>query len=237
MRATLVLSPNWRAAGGRRSGRFMEAWAGWLGEPGLGDDWLKMAGSIINIGTRRGRRVRATASPYTGWAGFNYDTGLPREQVKEVLLALRGTTTSARSAIAAHNLDLSTLPKSIARFRSTGGAGCSAISASVAASDIERIARMGLVITTQTNQLYLQGGAACAAAAAGAAAGDRADAQLSMPACKVGTGDRQHAGVAVLSGLADDRRGRIALPSAHRRRSRRSTRARRCAARRRTAPI
>ena len=30
-----------------------------------------------------------SAAPYTGWAGFNYDHGLPREQAKEVIAALR----------------------------------------------------------------------------------------------------------------------------------------------------
>ena len=34
----------------------------------------------------RGVDVRASVSPYTGWAGFNYDTGLPRERLKDVLV-------------------------------------------------------------------------------------------------------------------------------------------------------
>jgi hypothetical protein len=35
---------------------------------------------------RRAEELRATAAPYTGWAGFNYDAGLPRDQVKSLLL-------------------------------------------------------------------------------------------------------------------------------------------------------
>ena len=31
--------------------------------------------------------MRASASPYTGWAGFYYDAGLPRDKLKEVLIA------------------------------------------------------------------------------------------------------------------------------------------------------
>ena len=30
----------------------MEAWAGWLGEPGLGNDWLKITGLYVRHWTR-----------------------------------------------------------------------------------------------------------------------------------------------------------------------------------------
>ena len=83
-----MLSPNWKAAAEAPLGPFIEAWAGWLGEPALGDDWLKLAGLYVNLGKRLSDDLRASASPYTGWAGFNYDTGLPRERAKEVLLRL-----------------------------------------------------------------------------------------------------------------------------------------------------
>src|SRR5262249_57020682 len=49
MRLALVFSPNWSAVGGVPLGPLIEAWAGWLGEPALGDDWLKMAGLIVGI--------------------------------------------------------------------------------------------------------------------------------------------------------------------------------------------
>ena len=88
MRSALVFSPNWKAVGGAPLGPLIEAWGGWLGEPALGDDWLKMAGLIVGIGSNPADVVRATASPYTGWAGFNYDFFLPRPKVKEVLLLL-----------------------------------------------------------------------------------------------------------------------------------------------------
>ena len=41
MRAALAFSPNWKTVGDAPLGPFVEAWAGWLGEPGLGNDWLK----------------------------------------------------------------------------------------------------------------------------------------------------------------------------------------------------
>src|SRR5262249_54522086 len=43
MRSALVFSPNWKTVGEVPLGPLIEAWAGWLGEPALGDDWLKMA--------------------------------------------------------------------------------------------------------------------------------------------------------------------------------------------------
>ena len=64
----------------------IEAWAGWLGEPGLGNDWLKMSGIFIDAGYGPADKVRERASPYTGWGGYSFGHGLTREQAKEVLL-------------------------------------------------------------------------------------------------------------------------------------------------------
>src|SRR5262245_66024254 len=86
MRAALVFSPNWKAFGGSSLSSFMEAWVGWLGEPALGDDWLKVTGLYANIQHRPSDDLRAQAGPYTGWAGFNYDTGLPPERLKDLAL-------------------------------------------------------------------------------------------------------------------------------------------------------
>jgi len=67
MRASLVFSPNWRAAAGAPLGPFLEAWGGWLSEPALGDDWLKVTGLYVNIEHRPSDDLRAAAaSPYTG---------------------------------------------------------------------------------------------------------------------------------------------------------------------------
>ncbi len=50
MRTSLVLSPDWKAAGDVSISRFVQAWAGWLGEPAFGDDYLKMSGLFVDIG-------------------------------------------------------------------------------------------------------------------------------------------------------------------------------------------
>src|SRR5262245_26880048 len=49
MRSALVFSPNWKAVGSAPLGPFIEAWAGWLSEPALGNDWLKVTGLYVNI--------------------------------------------------------------------------------------------------------------------------------------------------------------------------------------------
>jgi len=85
MRTALVFSPNWQATAGAPLGPFIGAWAGWLSEPALGDDWLKVSGLFVNTDRGAANDLRANAAPYTGWAGFNYATGLPRDQVRQVL--------------------------------------------------------------------------------------------------------------------------------------------------------
>ena len=52
-------APNWTAAGNAPLGPFIEAWAGWLGEPGLGNDWLKMSGLYVHIGRSAADDLRA----------------------------------------------------------------------------------------------------------------------------------------------------------------------------------
>ena len=57
------------------------------GEPGE-EDSANLASDLYQDELDEGLAddLRATAAPYTGWAGFNYDTGLPRDRLKEVLL-------------------------------------------------------------------------------------------------------------------------------------------------------
>src|SRR5947209_1179077 len=86
MRASLAFSPDWTGIGDAPLGPFIAAWAGWLGEPGLGDHRLKMSGLYVHVGRERSDVLRTGAAPYTGWAGFNYGHGLPRAQARELLL-------------------------------------------------------------------------------------------------------------------------------------------------------
>ncbi len=105
MRACLAFSPNWKTVGDAPLGPFVEAWAGWLGEPGFGNDWLKMGGLYVHVGREPADDLRAAAAPYTGWAGFNYGHGLPRPQAKELLLHCAANDIRA-VMIGSRNLDL-----------------------------------------------------------------------------------------------------------------------------------
>jgi predicted amidohydrolase YtcJ len=152
MRSALAFSPNWKAAGNAPLGPFIEAWAGWLGEPVLGDDWLKVTGLYINIGKRQSDDLRASASPYTGWAGFNYDTGLPREQLKELLLHLASNDIRAicNANISPGLIDLlSEVDREVALKGRRWVIGHISL---LSPKDIEKIVQMGLLVTPHTNQ-------------------------------------------------------------------------------------
>jgi predicted amidohydrolase YtcJ len=158
MRSALVFSPNWKAVSGVPLGSLIEAWGGWLGEPALGDDWLKMSGLIVGIGSNPADVVRATASPYTGWAGFNYDFFLPRQRAKEVLLLLAANDIRAVT-LAGTSPGMLDLFEEVDREIPLNGRRWVLGHISVLTPhDIDRIARMGIVLTTHTNSnIYKQG--------------------------------------------------------------------------------
>lgn len=155
MRTSLVFSPNWAAAGDVAISRFVEAWAGWLGEPALGNDYLKITGLFVDIGQDRANDVRAEAAPYTGWAGFNYNTGLPREKVKEVLLACAYNDIRV-VAIWPNMIDL--FEEVDREVPLDGRRWVLGHISALAPRDVERIARMGLVVTTHTNRYIFKEG-------------------------------------------------------------------------------
>ncbi len=155
MRTSLVLSPNWKAAGNAPISKFIEAWAGWLGEPALGDDFLKLTGLFVDIGQNAANDLRAEAAPYTGWAGFNYDTGLPRDKVKELLLACAYNDIRV-VAIWPNMIDL--FEEVDREMPLNGRRWVLGHISTLSTHDIERIARMGLVITTHTNRYIFKEG-------------------------------------------------------------------------------
>jgi predicted amidohydrolase YtcJ len=154
MRATLALSPNWRAAGGAPVGPLMEAWAGWLGEPGLGNDWLKMSGIFIDAGYGEADKVRERASPYTGWGGYSFGHGLSREQAKEALLHC-AVNDIRPIMIGAQNLEL--YAEVDRQVPLNGRRWVLSHVQTLSQPDVERVARMGIVITTQTNNALYKG--------------------------------------------------------------------------------
>ena len=154
MRAALAFSPNWQAAGAAPLGPFVEAWAGWLGEPGFGNDWLKMSGLYVHAGREAAAAVRARAAPYTGWAGFNSNHGLPRNQAKQLLLHCAANDIRA-VMIGSSNLDL--YDEVDREIPLQGRRWVISHISTIPPRDIERIVRMGLVLTTHTNNYLYKG--------------------------------------------------------------------------------
>lgn len=158
MRTALAFSPNWKTVAGAPLGPLIEAWAGWLGEPGLGDDWLKVTGLAFGIGRGPADELRASAAPYTGWAGFNYDASLPREQAKEVLLHCARNDIRA-VALANLSPGLIDLYDEVDReIPLKGRRWVVGHVDSLSPRDIEKIARMGVVVTPHTNRYIFKEG-------------------------------------------------------------------------------
>ena len=157
MRAGLVFSPDWKSAGNAPLESLIESWGGWLGEPASGDHWLRLAGIYANIGRQRGDDVRARASPYTGWAGFNYDTGLPRERLKDVLVQC--AKNDIRAVLNYNSPGVIDLLDEVDREVSLKGRRWVVVHINIVSRrDIERIVRMGLVVTSHTNSnIYKEG--------------------------------------------------------------------------------
>jgi predicted amidohydrolase YtcJ len=154
MRATLAFSPNWSAAGNAALGPFVEAWAGWLGEPGFGNDWLKTGGLYVHVGREIADDVRASVAPYTGWAGFNSNHGLPRDKAKELLIHCARNDIRA-VMIGSGNIDL--YEEVDREIPLNGRRWVISHISTISPRDIERVLRMGLVLTTHTNNYLYKG--------------------------------------------------------------------------------
>ena len=86
VRAHLMFSPAWGGAQDIGYTEVLENWAAWLGRRGLGDDWLRVGGMFTDTAIDADAAFRATAAPYTGWSGFNYDYGIPQNRMVEFMV-------------------------------------------------------------------------------------------------------------------------------------------------------
>jgi predicted amidohydrolase YtcJ len=155
MRVTLVHSPNWAVVPDIDIGPFMQGWCGWLGEPALGDDFLKVSGLFVDLNPTADNAARSAALPYTGWAGFNYDTGLQRERMLDLLLACAENEIRA-VAIWPNMLDL--FYEVHQRISLRGRRWVLGHISTLSPSDIEKIVEMQLVITSHTNRYIFKEG-------------------------------------------------------------------------------
>jgi predicted amidohydrolase YtcJ len=156
VRANLVFSPSWETVADASIASLLGSWGSPFSGRGLGDAYLKLAGLYVLLqeegdGPRSPaeNRLRASAKPYTGWAGFHYDAGLPRERLKGVLIE------AARQNVRCVGLtpDLLDLYEEVDRIAPIGGKRW--VLGHISILDRDQIARardLGLVMTTHTNR-------------------------------------------------------------------------------------
>ena len=158
VRAHLVFSPSWLSAGAAPVEALLETWGGWLANRGLGDDWLRVSCLFAEVDETAESALRARSLPHTGWAGFYPDSGAPRPQ------ALALMTAAARAGIRVagikpHLLDL--YEEVDRQVPLTGRRWVLGHINRFDEDDIQRIRKMGLVLTTHTNRyIYKEGEAA-----------------------------------------------------------------------------
>ena len=149
VRAKLVFSPSWGPERDIDYTHALRSWSGWLGGRGLGDDWLAVGGLYTEFGFNPDALLRARASPYTGWSGFNYDCGVPRERMVDFLAE------AARNGIRVCALWPEFLPllEEVDRLVPIGGMRWVLGHIDTLSPDeIGRVADLGLVLTTHTNR-------------------------------------------------------------------------------------
>jgi len=154
MRSSLVFSPDWRGLEQTDPAHVVDGWAHWLAGRGLGDDMLRMGGLITEIGRHPDNAIRA-AAPTTGWAGFNYDMGLPRDRAKQLLVAC------ARRGIRVTGIwpDMLDLFAEVDRIAPIGGLrwvlGHIAV---LTREQVGLVRDLGLMVTTHTNRYIAKEG-------------------------------------------------------------------------------
>ncbi|MCC7487121.1 MAG: amidohydrolase [Burkholderiales bacterium] len=155
MRTALVVSPDWTFLDGVALERVVTGWFGWLSEPSLGDAFLRITGIYANIDVEEENRVRSRALPYTGWAGFHYDTSLSRERMRELLAACARNgirvTTTRRNMLALYEEANRVAP--IRDLRWVLGHV-----STLTPGEVSRVRDLGLMVTTHTNRyIYKEG--------------------------------------------------------------------------------
>ncbi len=159
MRSALVASPDWSALPGGTHpdsyGPLLDAWAAGLTEPASGDAMLRITGLFVDIDIVTDNRVRARSMPYTGWAGFNYDTALAREKARALLVACAERRIRV-VAIWPNMLDLFEEVDRIVPIRDQRWV--LGHLSSLSRRDVGRIRDLGLVTTSHTNRyIYKEG--------------------------------------------------------------------------------
>ena len=154
VRANMIFSPAWGDGDDVDYDRMLQRWAGWIGGKGLGDSWVRVAGIFTELGQSVESRLRAQASPYTGWSGFNYDHGVPQTRMKDFLIE------AARNGIrvASLSMDFLDVYEAVDRVVPIGDMRWIIGHLDTVTEDqARRLAALGIVMTTHTNRyIYKQ---------------------------------------------------------------------------------
>lgn len=140
VRARLTFSPGWSDAS-------QADVRDWIGE--RGDQWLRLGGFFAEVDPNpEASRLRAQCAPVTGWAGFNYDAGLPRDKLVELLRAAARERIRV-CAIQAPMLELFAEAAREAPIHDLGWV--IAHPAALDARQVGMIRDLGVMVTTHTN--------------------------------------------------------------------------------------
>jgi predicted amidohydrolase YtcJ len=155
VRATLMFSPAWTALSTDDLSGMVRSWTSWLSARGFGDSLLNIQGLYAEADDSIERELRASDAPQTGWAGFHFDSSLPRPMVEELLqeAARNGVQVSG---IFPYILDL--YRETHAKQPIDGLRWVFGHLSTITAEEIAAIADMGVIATTHTSaHIYKRG--------------------------------------------------------------------------------
>lgn len=161
VRANLVFSPGWSGATQADVDAWVREHAAKLRGRGEGDEWVRLEGLFAELDVApHESRLRAQCAPRTGWAGFHYDCGLPRELLIRLLQAAARERLRV-CGIQAGMIELFEAAAKVAPIDDLRWVIAHPIT--LDAGQIARIRDLGVVITTHTNGYIWKRGAALAA--------------------------------------------------------------------------
>jgi predicted amidohydrolase YtcJ len=158
VRASLAVSPGWSGASGDDVSAWVVKNAPRLLGRGEGDQWVNVAGAFAELDASPAEaRLRARCAPQTGWAGFYYDAGLPRDALLRFLRA----AAKERLRICAIQAPMLEFFAAAAKQSPIDDlAWVIAHPVTLDASQIAQIRDLGVMITTHTNAYVWKRGAA-----------------------------------------------------------------------------
>jgi predicted amidohydrolase YtcJ len=163
VRVNLLFSPSWTHFADIPAATLLGTWGAWLGQHGIGDDYLRVGGLYVCAEDESDpnrspieNAMRASATPYTSWAGFHYDASLPRDKVKKLLVTAAANGIRC-AAMTPDMLDMfvevnRVVPISDRRW-------VIGHISTISHDEIAKIRDLGLVVSTHTNRYIWRTGA------------------------------------------------------------------------------